>query len=69
MDDGSSRVDHEVGHGTLARLLEAVDVVRNAHLVPASLAVPTSEMENRKPSITINVKTALLGFNLPNLHS
>ena len=40
MDDGTGRVDHEVGHGALARLLEAIDVVRNAHLVTASLAVP-----------------------------
>ena len=40
VDDGSRRVDHEVGRGALARLLEAVNVVRNAHLVTASLAVP-----------------------------
>ena len=39
MDYGSSWVDHVVGHGSLARLLETVNVVWNAHLVPASLAV------------------------------
>ena len=39
VDYGSSWVDHVVGHGSLARLLETVNVVWNAHLVPASLAV------------------------------
>ena len=46
VDEGSRRVDHEVGHGALARLLEAVDVVRDAHLVPSSLAVPAWKMGN-----------------------
>ena len=42
VDYGSGRVDHEVCHGALARLLVAVDVVRDAHLVPSPLAVSAS---------------------------
>ena len=56
MDDGTGRVDHEVCHGALARLLEAVDVVRDAHLVSSSLAVSAWKM--------VNILASLKAYNM-----
>ena len=46
VDYGSSWVYHVVGHGSLARLFEAINVVWNAHLISAPLAVPAIMARN-----------------------